>query len=78
MAGAIGPQGVTQLEMLRLVSEGKIQITPHVMVSGGSITDALAGTILGNNLLPIPMPTPEVKVSPAPPITAVPVAPARK
>jgi regulator of protease activity HflC (stomatin/prohibitin superfamily) len=61
MAGAIGPQGVTTLEMLKLVSEGKIQITPNVMVSsGGGANDALAGTILGNLVQPpAPAPAPQ-------------------
>jgi regulator of protease activity HflC (stomatin/prohibitin superfamily) len=46
IAGAIGPQGVVQLELLRAVAEGKVQITPQVMVTGGGVNDALAGTIL--------------------------------
>lgn len=53
MAGAIGPHGVTTLELLKLVADGKVQITPQVMVSGhGSATDALTGTILGNLVQP--------------------------
>ena len=54
LAGAIGAQGVTTLELLKAVSEGKIQITPQVMVtgSGGGTGDALAGTILGRMLAP--------------------------
>jgi hypothetical protein len=69
MAGAIGAEGVTTLELMKLVSEGKIQITPHVMVGGGGSgsMDALAGTILGGML-------PKVQVQTAP--AAVP--PARK
>jgi regulator of protease activity HflC (stomatin/prohibitin superfamily) len=50
MASAIGAQGVTQLEMLKAVAEGKVQITPQVMVVGGGsggAMDALVGTILG-------------------------------
>jgi len=52
MASAIGAPGVVTLEMLKLVSEGKIQITPQVMVTGGnaSATDALIGTILHQNV----------------------------
>jgi regulator of protease activity HflC (stomatin/prohibitin superfamily) len=46
----LGQNQVAQLELLKLVVEGKVQITPQVMVSGqGSSTgtlDALAGTIL--------------------------------
>jgi hypothetical protein len=54
MAAAIGAEGVTRLETLKLVSEGKIQITPQVMVSGGGggSGDALAGTILGRLIPP--------------------------
>ncbi len=48
MAATLGQ--VAQLELLKLVVEGKVQITHQVMVSGqgtGSGTlDALAGTIL--------------------------------
>ena len=48
MASAIGADGVTRLETLKLISEGKINITPQVMVAGdGGSGDALAGTILG-------------------------------
>ncbi|MDQ5979233.1 MAG: hypothetical protein QG602_2207 [Verrucomicrobiota bacterium] len=49
LASAIGSQGVTLLESLKLVSEGKIKITPEVLVqsgAGGSTTDALAATLL--------------------------------
>lgn len=45
----LGRDQVAQLELLKLVVEGKVQITPQVMVSGtnGSGTmDALAGTLL--------------------------------
>ena len=72
MAGAIGPEGVTMLELMKMVSEGKIQITPHVMVggAGGGTTDALAGTILGGML-------PKVQVQTAPTTPATP-PPARK
>ncbi len=45
----LGRDQVAQLEMLKLVVEGKVQITPQVMVSGSSgagTMDALAGTIL--------------------------------
>lgn len=73
MAGAIGPEGVTTLELMKLVSEGKIQITPHVMVGGGGSgsMDALAGTILGGML-------PKVQVQTAPATTPNATAPARK
>jgi len=47
MASAIGAPGVVTLEMLKLISEGKIEITPQVMVTGGgTVSDALMGTIL--------------------------------
>ncbi len=45
----LGQQQVAQLELLKLVVEGKVQITPQVMVTGASgngTTDALMGTIL--------------------------------
>ena len=45
----LGRDQVAQLELLKLVVEGKVQITPQVMVSGNSgagTMDALAGTIL--------------------------------
>ena len=38
---------LTTLEMLKLVSDGKVQITPQVMVSGnGGVNEALSGTML--------------------------------
>jgi regulator of protease activity HflC (stomatin/prohibitin superfamily) len=49
MVKALGREQVAQLELLKLVAEGKVQITPQVMVVGGSgsgVNDALAGTIL--------------------------------
>jgi hypothetical protein len=48
LAAAIGAQGVTLLESLKLVSEGKVKITPDVLVqsSGNTTTDALAATLL--------------------------------
>jgi len=48
LAAAIGKEGVTLLESLRLVQEGNIRITPDVLVQGGatSTTDALAATML--------------------------------
>ena len=51
MVQSLGKESVAQLELLRLVSEGKVEITPQVMVIGGStsagaMTDALMGTIL--------------------------------
>jgi hypothetical protein len=46
MVKSLGKESVATLEMLKLVSEGEIQITPQVMVTGGGIGDALMGTIL--------------------------------
>lgn len=47
MVEALGREQVAQLEMLKLVAEGKVQITPQVMVLGnGGTMDALAGTLL--------------------------------
>lgn len=47
MVEALGREQVAQLEILKLVAEGKVQITPQVMVSGGSgVLDALGGTML--------------------------------
>lgn len=49
LAAAIGQQGVTLLESLKLVSDGNIKITPEVLVqgAGGERTmDALAATLL--------------------------------
>lgn len=55
LAAAIGQQGVTLLESLKLVSEGKIKITPDVLVQGGgsesAAVDALTATILRQNQL---------------------------
>ncbi len=49
MASALGQQGVTQLELMKLVADGKVQNTPQVMVmGGGGVGDALAGTILNS------------------------------
>lgn len=57
LAEAIGAQGVTTLELLRAVAEGKVQITPQVMVTGGGGTlDALSGTLLGRMLAQEPAP----------------------
>jgi len=49
LSAAIGAQGVTLLESLRLVREGNIRITPDVLVQGGAtgdVNDALAATLL--------------------------------
>lgn len=48
MVKSLGREQVAQLEMLKLVAEGKIQIAPQVMVAGngGGALDALAGTLL--------------------------------
>lgn len=54
LASAIGKEGVTLLESLRLVQEGKIRITPEVLVQGATgenaMNDALAATILRQQL----------------------------
>ncbi len=53
----LGRDQVAQLELLKLVVEGKVQITPQVMVttpSGAGTMDALAGTIL-RQALPAPV-----------------------
>lgn len=53
MVKSLGREQVAQLEMLKLVAEGKIQITPQVMVSGNSTAmDALTGTMLRQALSP--------------------------
>lgn len=50
LAAAIGKEGVTLLESLRLVQEGNIRITPEILVQGAGsehgLNDALAATIL--------------------------------
>ncbi|MCX8039322.1 MAG: SPFH domain-containing protein [Planctomycetota bacterium] len=47
MVEALGKEAVTQLELLKLVAEGRVQITPQVMVSApGGALDALTGTLL--------------------------------
>ena len=54
LASAIGKEGVTLLESLRLVKEGEIRITPEVLVQGvtgeNAMNDALAATILRQQL----------------------------
>jgi hypothetical protein len=53
----LGQQQVAQLELLKLVVDGKVQITPQVMVNGsgtGGTTDALMGTILRQAVPPAP------------------------
>lgn len=55
LASAIGKEGVTLLESLRLVREGNIRITPDVLVQNGAdgaMNDALAATILRQQLTP--------------------------
>jgi uncharacterized membrane protein YqiK len=60
MVKALGKEQVAQLELLKLVSQGNIQITPQVMMVGqGSPVDALAGTMLRQAV-------PAVTVTPAP------------
>lgn len=50
LAAAIGKDGVTSLESLRLVQEGNIRITPDILVQGSGsehgLSDALSATIL--------------------------------
>ncbi len=50
MVRTLGREQVAQLELLKLVAEGKVQITPQVMVTGGGTMDALAGTLLRQSL----------------------------
>jgi regulator of protease activity HflC (stomatin/prohibitin superfamily) len=47
----LGRDQVAQLELMKLVVDGKVQITPQVMMSSGngSAMDALAGTLLRQN-----------------------------
>lgn len=49
IAGVIGPSNAALIEILKLVASENLDITPSVMVGGGSnsgMTDALMGTIL--------------------------------
>ncbi len=52
MVDTLGREQVAQLELLRLVVEGKVQITPQVMVTspGSGAMDALTGTILRQSM----------------------------
>lgn len=54
MVRTLGKEQVAQLEVLKLVAEGKIQITPQVMVTGGGggAMDALSGTLLRQAVQP--------------------------
>lgn len=55
----LGRDQVAQLELLKHVVEGKVQITPQVMVSGANgagTMDALADTILRQSVAPAPAP----------------------
>jgi regulator of protease activity HflC (stomatin/prohibitin superfamily) len=64
MVRALGKEQVAQLELLKLVAEGRIQITPQVMMLGqGSPVDALAGTML-RQAVPAPTPTPAPNAKP--------------
>ena len=55
MVRALGKEQIAQLELLKLVAEGKVQITPQVMVTGNSGSmDALAGTLLRQSVQPLP------------------------
>lgn len=58
----LGRDQVAQLELMKLVVDGKVQITPQVMMAGGngSAMDALAGTLLRQNA-PVPSPAPAAK-----------------
>jgi len=53
----LGQNQVAQLELLKLIVEGKVQITPQVMVTGGNAgpMDALAATLL-RQAVPPPAP----------------------
>lgn len=54
LATSLGKEGVTLLEVLKIVKEGNIKITPDVMVTGegenGGVSDALAGSILRGSI----------------------------
>jgi uncharacterized membrane protein YqiK len=54
----LGQQQVAQLELLKLVVEGKVQITPQVMVTGGNTgaMDALSATLLRQAVTTPPAP----------------------
>jgi regulator of protease activity HflC (stomatin/prohibitin superfamily) len=54
----LGRDQVAQLELMKLVVEGKVQITPQVMMSSGnaSAMDALAGTLLRQSTSTAPSP----------------------
>jgi len=53
MVKSLGREQVAQLELLKLVAEGKVQITPQVMVTGGAgVMDALGGTLLRQAVAP--------------------------
>jgi len=59
----LGQQQVAQLELLKLVVEGKVQITPQVMVTGGgsSSLDALSATLLRQAVTTPPAAQPAAK-----------------
>ncbi len=50
----LGREQVAQLELMKLVVDGKVQITPQVMMSGSGTgpMDALAGTLLRQGVTP--------------------------
>jgi uncharacterized membrane protein YqiK len=51
MVESLGREQVSQIELLKLVVDGHVRITPDVMVSSGGdsgLNDALAGTLLRN------------------------------
>jgi hypothetical protein len=59
MSKPLGQDGVTLLEVLKLIGEKGIQITPQIMVGGGDsgsgILKALAGTMLRDSVSKSPM-----------------------
>lgn len=58
----LGREPVAQLELMKLVVDGKVQIAPQVMVTtpSGSAMDALVGTLLRQNTV-APAPAPAAK-----------------
>jgi regulator of protease activity HflC (stomatin/prohibitin superfamily) len=57
MVKALGRDQVAQIELLKIIAEGKVQIAPQVMVNGGAgagSMDALMGTMLRQAAKPQP------------------------
>ena len=53
VSDVIGPDNAALIEIMKIVSESDIRITPEVMVGGSSgngMTDALMGTLLRDML----------------------------